>query len=103
MATPPTQDDDNHPGRALKAAGLELGKTLTEIAQLTGLPVSTLSKIENGKMGMSYDRLLAISQSMGVDLARLMNTHAAERKESAMAGRRSITRAGEADFGGSKK
>lgn len=97
------EDGDHHPGRALKAARLDLGKTLSEVAQRTGLPISTLSKIENGKMGMSYDRLLAISQSMGIDLAKLLSTHATERKDNQMAGRRSVTRAGDGDMAGSKK
>jgi transcriptional regulator with XRE-family HTH domain len=103
MPTHGPDEADNHPGRALKAARLELGKTLTDVAKLTGLPISTLSKIENGKMGMSYDRLLAISQSMGVDLAKLISNRAPSRQDSLMVGRRSITRAGEGEFAGSKK
>jgi transcriptional regulator with XRE-family HTH domain len=83
-----------NPGEALKSLRLQKGWTLAEVSERTGLPVSTLSKIENGKMSLSYDKLARISTGLEVDIASLF----APRDRPAppvglITGRRSINRA----------
>ena len=50
------------PGSVLKSLRLANGWTLSEVSRRTGLPVSTLSKVENDKMSLSYDKLARISR-----------------------------------------
>ena len=82
------------PGAALKRLRSERGWTLAELSQKTGFPLSTLSKIENGKMEVTIDKLLRIAVAFEVNIADLFGTptnqYAGETSR-----RRSITRAGE--------
>jgi transcriptional regulator with XRE-family HTH domain len=82
------------PGVALRALRRQKGWTLAEVSQRTGLPVSTLSKIENGKMSLSYDKLARISAGLEVDIAELFAPRASI-AGGVPSGRRSVTRAGE--------
>ncbi len=79
------------PGAALKALRVERGWTLAEVSERTSLPVSTLSKIENDRVSLSYDRIAQIGKGLGVDIARLFEPP----RGHASTGRRSVTRAGE--------
>ncbi len=45
--------------------------TLAEVSAMTGLAVSTLSKVENNQMQLTYDRLIQLAQGIGVDIAEL--------------------------------
>jgi transcriptional regulator with XRE-family HTH domain len=60
-----------------------------------GLPYSTLSKLENGKMALTYDKLIRLAQALNVDLKDILAS-AEQRAAPVAVGRRSITRAGEA-------
>lgn len=82
------------PGAALKALRIERGWTLNEVSTRTGVPTSTLSKIENGKTEITMDRLLRISVALEVNIADLFAAPVTE-FSSGERGRRSITRLGE--------
>jgi transcriptional regulator with XRE-family HTH domain len=82
------------PGAALKGFRTERGLTLADVAQRTGLPVSTLSKIENGKMELTVDKLLRITLAFDINVADLLGAPASQQAGQASR-RRSITRAGE--------
>ena len=60
------------PGTALKMVRIEKGWKLADVARMTGFSVSTLSKIENGKSGLSYTKMMRLGQSLGVDIAQLL-------------------------------
>jgi transcriptional regulator with XRE-family HTH domain len=83
------------PGAALRALRTRKNWTLADVSQRTGLPVSTLSKIENGKMSLTYDKLARISAGLEVDIAELFSPRAAIANGGVPSGRRSITRAGQ--------
>jgi transcriptional regulator with XRE-family HTH domain len=96
------------PGAVLKTLRKRNGWTLTVVSERTGVPVSTLSKLENGKMALTFDKLLRISQGLDIDFSRLLGPAAgaafdrgefARRGDSGVSdtfrGRRSVTRAGE--------
>ena len=88
----------NQLGLSLRDLRKQRGMTLAEASALTGLPVSTLSKMENNRMSISYDKLLRICQGLGVDIAQLFAADASVAPAGAapaFSGRRSITRAGE--------
>ncbi|QWP77287.1 helix-turn-helix transcriptional regulator [Lysobacter sp. K5869] len=84
----------HNPGVALRALRRQRGWTLAEIGARTGLPISTLSKIENGKMSLSFDKLTRIAQGLEVDIGELFSSQPPAGND-AFGGRRSITRAGE--------
>ena len=85
------------PGSIVKAIRVERGWTLAQVSERTGLPVTTLSRIENDKLSLSYDKLVRLSRGLGIDISRLFG--AAETGKDAPGiiptGRRSITRDGE--------
>ncbi|HEY2358407.1 MAG TPA: XRE family transcriptional regulator [Phenylobacterium sp.] len=83
------------PGSVLKSLRLANGWTLSEVSRRTGLPVSTLSKVENDKMSLSYDKLARISRGLEIDIGVLFASDGAAPPLSLVTGRRSITRAGE--------
>jgi transcriptional regulator with XRE-family HTH domain len=92
---PRTFAEDN-PGAVLREIRKELGLTLADVSQRTGMPVSTLSKAETGKMSLSYEKLLRISRGLDIDITRLFSTGApAPATRRTATGRRSITLAGE--------
>lgn len=82
-----------HPAAAIRAARLTQGLTLRALATRVGLPYSTLSKLENGKMELTYDKLLKLAQGLQVELGQLLSGAALSEAPPAL-GRRSITRAG---------
>ncbi|MET0309981.1 MAG: XRE family transcriptional regulator [Sphingomonas sp.] len=98
-AAPPA----SHPGLALRAVRMEQGLTLRELAARIGMPFSTLSKLENGKMAMTYDKLLRLAQGLGVDIGTLIAGGAAEAEAPTALGRRSVVRAGRSPGASSEK
>src|SRR3569832_928385 len=82
------------PGAALKALRMQRGWTLAEVSKRTELPVSTLSKIENDRMSLSYDKLARISAGLGVDISQLFTPQLAA-PPGGGSGRRSVTLAGQ--------
>jgi transcriptional regulator with XRE-family HTH domain len=83
------------PGAALKKLRAERGWTLAELSQKTGFPLSTLSKIENGKMEVTIDKLLRIAVAFEVNIADLFGTPTNQYASGETSRRRSITRAGD--------
>lgn len=83
-----------HPGSALKALRNQRGWTLAEVSKRTGLPVSTLSKIENERISLTYDKLALLSASLNVDISQLFAPPLG-RVPGAVIGRRSYTPGGQ--------
>jgi transcriptional regulator with XRE-family HTH domain len=86
--------ENARPGAVLKALRLQKGWKLADVAQKTGFPISTLSKIENDKVAMTYDKLARLSKGLDVDIGVFF----AEEPPPAIAlatGRRSIVRKGD--------
>jgi transcriptional regulator with XRE-family HTH domain len=74
---------------------MEKGWTLGDVSRRTGLPVSTLSKIENDKMSLSYEKLARISAGLEIDIGELFAPRRATAGSAMPSGRRCVTRAGE--------
>ncbi len=83
------------PGSALRAFRVQRGWTLAEVSSRTGLSIPTLSKLENDKMSLTYDKLVKISAGMDVELGQLFSAGQAASKQKSMIGRRCINRVGE--------
>jgi transcriptional regulator with XRE-family HTH domain len=83
------------PGAAVKALRRKHGWTLAEVSRRTGLPTSTLSKIENDKMSLTFDKLARLSSGLQIDISALFRGANGEDPQFGASGRRSIVRAGE--------
>lgn len=83
------------PGSALRSLRVQRGWTLAEVSSRTGLSIPTLSKLENDKMSLTYDKLVKISTGMDIELGELFSSGESTREQKGIMGRRSITRAGE--------
>jgi DNA-binding XRE family transcriptional regulator len=48
------------------------GLTLKDVSMRTGMTMSTISKLERGRISLSYDKLMLLSKALGVDLPQLL-------------------------------
>ncbi len=79
------------PGTALKNLRKRNRWTLADVAKRTGIPPSTLSRIENDQISPTYDMLLRLGQGLSIDLSQLLSDAPAE-VSSDQPGRRSVNR-----------
>jgi transcriptional regulator with XRE-family HTH domain len=74
-------------GRILKELRSHRNWTLREMSERSGIPVSTLSKVENDRLTLTYDKLAQLSQKLHIPISELFaETEPAE----AVTARRSI-------------
>src|SRR2546423_5265537 len=89
----PAAEQLSPPSRALRNVRMAQGLSLRALSARAGLPYSTSSKLENGKMALTYDKIVRLAQALNVDIKDIV---AAEQPPALVAvGRRSVTRAGE--------
>lgn len=81
----------NHPtlGGLLSALRARKGWTLKEMSQRTGIPVSTLSKVEHDRLTLTYDKLVQLSQRLNIRISEMF-ADPANAAEPAVTARRSI-------------
>ena len=60
-------------GRRLRQLRRDRDWTLAEVAERSGLAISTISKAERGVISLTYDRLSQLAQGLEVDLAAFFN------------------------------
>ena len=62
-----------HPtiGSLLRALRARNDWTLKEMSQRCGIPLSTLSKVENDRLTLTYDKLQQISQRLNIRMSEL--------------------------------
>ena len=84
------------PGTALKSLRKRNQWTLADVAKRTGIPPSTLSRIENDQISPTYDMLLRLGQGLSIDLSQLLSEAPAE-VSSEQPGRRSVNRSADGD------
>jgi transcriptional regulator with XRE-family HTH domain len=83
------------PGAVLRSIRARRGWTLAEVSARTGLSISTLSKVENDKIALTYDKLERISEGLDIDISRLFGPDGEAEESPVVASRRSVSRAGE--------
>ena len=86
------------PGTALRELRKSKGWTLANVRDRTGIPTSTLSRIENDQMSPTYDLLLRLSDGLSLDLSQLLSA-APEAATTAVdqVGRRSVNKEGDGE------
>lgn len=92
-----TADRETHElAQRLRALRNERGLTLNDLAKRTGLSRSTLYKVENSGMSLTYQKLLQLKDGLGVDIAQLF--HAAPASTEVAGTFREVGRRGEGDL-----
>lgn len=85
-------------GQRVRQLRQRVNKTLRDLSAVTGLSKSTLSKIENGSLSVSYDTLIKLAGALSTNVANLMSTASAEPATASSTARKSLTRAGDGDI-----
>ena len=82
-----------HPtiGGLLRSLRARKGWTLKQMSEHSGIPLSTLSKVEHDRLTLSYDKLLQLAQRLQLRMSELF-AEEAEAPEPAVTARRSIGR-----------
>jgi transcriptional regulator with XRE-family HTH domain len=80
-------------GAAIRKLRLSRGWSLATLSEQSGVPISTLSRVELGQNALNYDKLMRLCRALDVDLEGLV-TREAETAPAA-SGRRSVVRAGD--------
>ena len=80
-------------GTLLRSMRDREGLTLKQMSEKTGIPVSTLSKVEHDRLTLTYDKLQQLAQRLGVRMSELF-AEADDAAEPAVTARRSL---GDAD------
>ena len=76
-------------GLLLRALRTRRGLTLKEMSTQTGIPFSTLSKVEHDRLTLTYDKLQMISERLNIPMAELFAPPNGTARNEVM-GRRSI-------------
>jgi len=100
MSAPADQDTENRtsisPGTRLRALRSERKLTLAELHKLSGITVSTLSKIETGRVSLTYGNMMKLAGALDIDpsvfLSISTSTPAVAQRHR---GRKSVSRAGQ--------
>jgi transcriptional regulator with XRE-family HTH domain len=89
-------------GAALRALRRRHGWTLADVSGRTGFAVTTLSKVENDRISLSYDKLLRLSEGLQIDIEELFVSPAQHSGQAQISGRRSVNRRDEGTLIGTR-
>ena len=65
-------------GRRVKALRTDRKLRIADVARESGLAISTISKVENGQMSLTYDKLLQLAAGLGVGMPELFVVEGAD-------------------------
>lgn len=82
-------------GSLLRGLRLRNRWTLKEMSERTGIPLSTIAKVEHDRLTLTYDKLLQLSQRLNIRMSDLFS-EADGTSEAPITARRSIGRLGDA-------
>ncbi|MEF9977160.1 MAG: XRE family transcriptional regulator [Thermomonas sp.] len=87
-----------HPtiGGLLRSLRTRKGWTLKQMSEQSGIPLSTLSKVEHDRLTLSYDKLLQLSQRLKLRMSELFAEQDEVAAEPPVTARRSIGRIADA-------
>lgn len=86
-------------GRRLKRWRQKHGLRISDVGARTGLAVSTISKVENGVMSLTYDKLLQLAKGLSIDISELFHdAELANEPQMVVTARRSISKPDEEHY-----
>ncbi len=60
-------------GKRLRAARKQFGWTLAQVAELSGVSVTTISRAERGQLALSYEKFSALGTALRMDLGAMFS------------------------------
>lgn len=96
-ATPMAGGERSNLGGRLRDLRLKRNLSLNDLARLSGLSRSTLYKVENSGMSLTYEKLIQLSRGLSVEISELFRA-APEPHEEAVMGRREVGRGIQGDL-----
>ena len=60
-------------GRRLRTARKKYGWTLAEVAQRSGISITTISRAERGQLALSYEKFSALARALKLDIGTLFS------------------------------
>ena len=60
-------------GALLRGVRDREGWTLKQMSEKSGIPVSTLSKVEHDRLTLTYDKLYQVAQRLGMRMSELFS------------------------------
>lgn len=78
-ASGPKQGNKSHTldrvtfGQRLRAARKQYGWTLTEVAERSGVSITTISRAERGQLALSYEKFSALGRALQMDMAAMFS------------------------------
>lgn len=72
-------------GKRIRALRRDKGWTLAQVAERSGLAVSTISKAERGVIALTYDRLALLANGLGADMAAFFDAQGSRFEDGAFA------------------
>ena len=81
-------------GQLVKAERQRRQWTLREMSDRVGIPLSTLSKVEQDKLSLTYDKLQQLASRLGLTMAEFLAQQSTEMPATAFTARRSATGVG---------
>ena len=82
-------------GAAIRKLRLARGWSLATLSEESGVPISTLSRVELGQNALNYDKLVRLCRALEVDIQGLVTREG--EATSIPSGRRSVIRKGQGD------
>lgn len=70
-AVPAKQLDPSALGQRLRVARKQLGWTLAELGERSGVSITTISRAERGQLALGYENLAALARALGMDIGML--------------------------------
>lgn len=86
------QGDHNAVGAGIRRYRMRQKWSLKDLSERSNIPISTLSKVENGQMSLRLEKLMAVCQALEIDVMQLVSPEENEAPLKLVTGRRSITR-----------
>ena len=77
-------------GEVMREIRSRNGWTLKEMSEKSGIPVSTLSKVEHNRLTLSYDKLQQLSRRLNIRMSDLFAEEEATEPQPRVTGRRSV-------------
>lgn len=83
-------------GERIKALRQSRKWRMVDVAERSGLSISTISKVEKGQMSMTYDKLIQLAAGLGIELSELFaggpaNSASAKAEAPPVTGRRATS------------
>lgn len=82
-------------GQTLKRLRKKNGWRIADVSDMTGIAMSTISKVERGQMSLTYDKLTQLAHGLSLDISSLFAEEPEPQETAYVTARKSVGRAGE--------